>query len=250
MDRPAVKSRDRGLLVAAVAGLLVLGIAAPAGLGAAMSNDRGKLPPGALRGPIDRLRQYPTLSLATAEQRAAAAKLLSDTRIATRPWVDPRAAAAAGFSTRLAPRQTGDRSAHWLHAEQRLYLNDDLYLDPHHPETLIYANVPGHPLVLIGVMYGVKRGMRGPTPGGPITRWHTHRICANGNRRGVAPRPDGSCPRGTRARQGRNEMLHLWLTRDLRSAYAVNAPVPELCIAHLLPVHYCHQLGNVPQHSH
>jgi hypothetical protein len=30
-------------------------------------------------------------------------------------------------------------------------------------------------------------------------------------------------------------MMHVWFTRDLRSAYAIHAPVPELCRARLLP---------------
>jgi hypothetical protein len=244
-----VSSSDLGAVVGVVAVALVLGIAAPAGLGAA-NPAKKKLPPGALRGPIDRLRQYPTLSLATVEQRAAAKELWEATRAGSSAWADPKVAAAAGFRVRRARRQPGDRSPHWLHAEHHRYSNDELFLDPHHPEVIIYANVPGRPLMLIGVMYGVKPGMRGPTPGGPITRWHTHWICARGNHRGFAPRPDGSCPRGTHGRQARNEMLHVWFTHDLRSAYAINPPQPELCVAQLLPAGYCHHLQHGAHHSH
>ena len=98
--------------------------------------------------------------------------------------------------------------------------------------------MPGRPLVLVGVMFAVPRGVRGPTPGGPITRWHTHRVCVEGDRRGLAPRPDGRCPPGTRSRYG-SEMMHVWFTRDLRSAYSVPAPVRELCAAGLVPRPYC-----------
>jgi hypothetical protein len=34
-------------------------------------------------------------------------------------------------------------------------------------------------------------------------------------------------------------MMHIWLTRDLRSAFAIHAPVPELCLAGLVPVANC-----------
>lgn len=38
-------------------------------------------------------------------------------------------------------------------------------------------------------------------------------------------------------------MLHVWFTRDLRSAFAIRAPVPELCAAGLLPRAYCGRFG-------
>jgi hypothetical protein len=34
-------------------------------------------------------------------------------------------------------------------------------------------------------------------------------------------------------------MMHIWFTRDLRSAFAVEAPVPELCAARMLPADTC-----------
>jgi hypothetical protein len=193
-----------------------------------------KLPPGTVRGPAARLQQYPDVSLATQAQRDAAVRVLVDTANATRKWADPRAAAAAGFDVREARRKPGDRSVGWLHAENRQNSNDRSYLDPSRPEVLIYANPPGgRPLVLVGVMYSVPRGVKGPAPGGPITRWHTHRVCVEGSRRGLAPNRDGSCPTGAVARQG-SEMMHLWFTHDLRSAFAIHAPVPELCHARRL----------------
>lgn len=239
MDGPPLALRYCSRRAAAVAILAVVAVAT----GPSTASAQTKLPPGALRGPIDSLRQYPTLSLATARQRAAAVRLLDATRRAARAWRDPRAAAAAGFRMRLAPRLAADRSVHWFHSENHRYLQDRRYLDPQHVETLIYANARGRPLVLIGVMFALRRGMRGPSLGGPITRWHTHWVCARGNRRGVASRPDGSCPRGTKGRQG-SEMLHIWFTRDLRSAYAVHAPEPELCVARLLPSGYCRHAGH------
>ena len=207
------------------------------------------LPPGTLRGPIDRLQQYPAMSLATPEQRAAAVSLWKATQKATDAWSQPRAARAAGFSLRTVPRKAGDTSVHWFHSENREFLHDTSFFEPSRVETLIYANAPGRPLVLIGVMFAMARGMHGPTPGGPITRWHRHWVCAHGRHRGVAPRSDGTCPPGTKGRYG-SEMMHIWFTRDLRSAFAIHAPEPELCKAGLLPGAYCAHPGRHRHHHH
>jgi hypothetical protein len=92
-------------------------------------------------------------------------------------------------------------------------------------------------------MFSVPRGVRGPTPGGPITRWHTHTVCARGAMRGSAAPPRRPCPRGTRRREG-SEMLHVWFTGDLRSAFAVHGPEPELCRARLLAAPHCRRRGH------
>lgn len=249
MNRWPLQLRRSGYRAAVHVGAIALAAGTCLAFATTVSGAPKKLPPGTLRGPIDRLQQYPKLSLATSSQREAAVRLLEATRGAAGPWRDPHAAAAAGFSMRLAPRRPGDQSVHWFHSENHRFLQDDRYLDPQHVETLIYANAPGHSLVLIGVMFALRRGMHGLSLGGPITRWHTHWVCARGKRRGIAPRPDGSCPRGTKGRQG-SEMLHIWFTRDLRSAYAIHAPEPELCVARLLPRGYCRRAGHHGSHHH
>jgi hypothetical protein len=157
----------------------------------------GTLPPRTLHGNENLLDQYPTVTLATSGQRAAAAQLLAHVRAAALEWPTARAAAAAGFDTHTIRRRPGDHSVHYLHAENHRYSHDAYYLDPERPEALIYANVPGWPLVLIGLMFAMPRELKGPTPGGPITRWHTHTVCARGDKRGLTPRADGSCPAGT-----------------------------------------------------
>jgi virginiamycin B lyase len=204
----------------------------------ASASKPGRLPAETLRGNEHRLDQYPTLSLATAEQRAAAERLLARVRTSARRWPTVGAATAAGFDTRTVPRRGGDLTVHFLHAENRRFSNDTRFLDPRRPEALIYANVPGWPLRLVGLMFAMPRRRHGPTPGGPITRWHTHTVCSVGNKRGLAPRRDGSCQAGTIAREG-SEMMHIWLTGDLRSAFAIHAPGRELGYAHLLPRLYC-----------
>jgi hypothetical protein len=88
-------------------------------------------------------------------------------------------------------------------------------------------------------MWSTRDGELGPTPAGPIMRWHTHVVCRKGNKRGLKPLPGGRCPAGARLTQGNSEMLHVWFTRDLRSAFAIRAPEPELCAAGYLPGSRC-----------
>jgi hypothetical protein len=196
------------------------------------------LPATARRGLAHHLRQYPAVALATSAQRRAAARLLARLRAEARGWRTELLATGAGFDTGRARRAPGDGSVHYLHAEHRLFSADRRFLDPTRPEALIFANAPGRPLVLVGLMFSMRRGIPGSTPGGPITRWHSHLVCVRGGKRGVKPRADGSCPAGAVRRQG-SEMLHVWFTHDLRSAFAIHAPEPELCRAGLLPAATC-----------
>jgi hypothetical protein len=198
---------------------------------------QASLAPGVRHGLAAHLQQYPDLSLATAAQKQAARRLLERARVASERWRNVRAAKASGFNTHLAKRAPGDDSIGYLHAEHRRFSADRHILDVKRPESLIYATQPGHRPVLIGVMFSVPRGVRGPTPAGPIDRWHSHVVCMKGHKRGLAP-VDGRCREGSRLTQG-SEMLHLWFTRDLRSAFAVHAPVVELCRDGLLTPQAC-----------
>lgn len=201
------------------------------------------LPASARRGLIDHLDQYPAVALATAGERARARALLWRIRSVAARWPSARAAAAAGFETRTAKRDPGDRLAHYLHAERRRERRSGGAFDVRHPKALIFANEPGRELKLIGVMYSMKRGHQGPSPGGPITRWHRHQVCMAGLERGLEPRRDGSCPPGARLTQG-SEMMHVWFTRDLRSAFAIRAPEVELCRDGLLVGSTCENPGS------
>jgi hypothetical protein len=155
-------------------------------------------------------------------------------------WRDPDAVVRAGYDTRTAPRKPGDRSIHYFHAERAAFAGPRVVLDPRRPKALIFANAPGRPLVLVGAMWSTRDGEVGPTPGGPIARWHSHVIClATGKRRGTKPPASGTCPAGSRLVQGKREMMHIWFTKDLRSAFAIRAPEPELCDLGLLPAGYC-----------
>jgi hypothetical protein len=202
-----------------------------------------------MHGPIQYLRQYPTLRLAAPNERLRARSLRDRLMTAADDgkWRDLEAAAKAGYHTHPAPRKPGDRMVHYFHAEHPPEPRRGQILDVHRPKALIYANVPGRPLVLVGAMWTTRPDERGPTPGGPITRWHSHISCMN--HAAIAHMThanslmdvlrEGHCPAGKHLHIGRVEMMHIWFTRDLRSAFAIKAPEPELCAARLLPATHC-----------
>ena len=202
------------------------------------------LPPTARHGIIHHLLQYPAVSLATARERARARLVLDQLEAAAErgKWSDVRAARRAGYDTRSRPRKPGDTSVFFFHAERHEEPRGRSIFDFTRPKALIYANAPGRPLVLVGAMWSTRDGEVGPTPAGPILRWHSHVVCKAGKKRGLKPPPGGVCPPGSRLTQGSSEMLHVWFTRDLRSAFAISAPKPELCRDGILPRGSCRRL--------
>jgi hypothetical protein len=196
-----------------------------------------KLPATARHGLVQHLLQYPIVQLATPRERARARQALARLVSAAQRgrWSNVRAAARAGYDTRTAPRKGGDLSLRYFHAERHQEPRRHSIFDFTRPKALIYANAPALPLVLVGAMWSTRDGEVGPTPAGPIMRWHSHTVCKQGEKRGLKPLPGGRCPPGARLTQGASEMLHVWFTRDLRSAFAIRAPEPELCAAGLLP---------------
>ena len=96
-------------------------------------------------------------------------------------------------------------------------------------------------------MWSTRDGELGPTPAGAILRWHSHVVCKRGQQRGLKPPASGRCPPGSRLTQGTSEMLHVWFTRDLRSAFAIRAPEPELCAARPAPARLLPALVALPR---
>jgi hypothetical protein len=204
-----------------------------------------KLPATRRHGLVNHLRQYPALGLATPRHRARAARILAQLVSAAERgrWRDLADARRAGYDTRTAPRRAGDRSIRYFHAERAQEPRGRSIFDYRRPKALIYANAPGRPLVLVGAMWSTRDGELGPTPAGAILRWHSHVVCKQGEKRGLKPPASGKCPPGARLTQGTSEMLHVWFTPDLRSAFAIRAPKPELCAAGLLPPGSCRKPG-------
>jgi hypothetical protein len=237
------------MAAATAAGVLTLGgtahPAVPPALVCKLPRDSsGTLPPTARHGIVGHLPQYPTLALATPRQRARARLILTRLVQASREgkWRDVNAARRAGYDTRTRPRARGDRSVFFFHAERREEPRGRSIFDFSRPKALIYANAPDGPLVLVGAMWSTRDGEVGPTPAGPILRWHSHVVCKEGKKRGLKPLAGGRCPPGARLQQGASEMLHVWFTDDLRSAFAITRPKPELCATGLLSREHCRRL--------
>ena len=208
-----------------------------------------KLPPGALKLP--RTAQHgddrPSAPVPDREPRdACPAQARAQDRSASswRPrmrerWRRPAAAERAGYDMRTRPRRARDQAVYFFHAERDQERRSGSIFNAARPKALIYANAPGRPLILVGAMWSTRDGELGPTPAGPILRWHSHIVCKSGTKRGLKPPPSEICPPGSRLTQGTSEMLHVWFTGDLRSAFAISAPRPELCAVGLLPRDSC-----------
>ena len=169
----------------------------------------------------------PDVAAATDEQQARAEALLTASVASAERWRDPEAAVAAGFRFRGGDAGP-ERRARFLHVPNPAWRADGRVLDPERPETLVYWNGPGGRLTLVGVMYTAARGAPGPAVGGPITRWHDHQSCRDPVTRAKLGRPvDGACPQGQVHRRS-GEMMHVWFTGDLATAFARRAPVAAL----------------------
>jgi len=195
------------------------------------------LPPTCTHGLIQYFRQYPVVRLATPSQLSRA-RALRDGLIAAAEeanWSSLAAAAGAGYKTHHDPI---NESLAYFHAEHPPEPRRGSIVNVRRPKALVYVHAPGEAPTLVGAMWTTRPGEHGPTPGGPITRWHRHLVCRDARGRHAAP-VNHRCPAGMQPRPGRVEMMHVWFTQDLRSAFAMTAPEPELCAAGLLPSDYC-----------
>ena len=170
----------------------------------------------------------PEVAAATEDQRAKAEALWKASVANAEQWRDPDAATAAGFRFKDKDEAGPERRVRFLHVPNPAWRADGRELDPARPETLIYWNGPGDRLTLVGVMYTAARGASGPAVGGPITRWHDHESCRDPATRAKLGRPvDGACPEGQVYRRS-GEMMHVWFTDDLATAFARRAPLAAL----------------------
>jgi hypothetical protein len=170
----------------------------------------------------------PSVAAASDDERARAEALWKASVAGAERWRDQEAATAAGFRFKDRDEAGSGRPVRFLHVPNPAWRADGRVLDPSRPETLVYWNGPGDRLTLVGVMYTAPRGTHGPTVGGPITRWHTHESCRDPGTRAKVGRPvDGACPQGQVYRRS-GEMMHVWFTDDLATAFARRAPLAAL----------------------
>ena len=94
-----------------------------------------------------------------------------------------------------------------FHVRSEEYDTDEYIFNSRRPESLVYWYPSVGKPILIGMMFRVENGPR-PSWGGPIPIYHGH-----------VPEGGGAVP---------NQMTHVWLTRDLKTAYANCMPVKAL----------------------
>ena len=127
----------------------------------------------------------------TAEEQAAADKLVRDTKAAITRYAGTGRAMVDGYQPFGGPGR--DRAQHYVNDS---YRRNSAVLDPNQIESLVYGWTDRHGVVLIGALYVMpKAGMPGPEIGGCLTQWHIHEI-------------------GPRDHNGKGaefpEMLHVW----------------------------------------
>jgi hypothetical protein len=145
---------------------------------------------------------YPDLAAATPQARREARRMLRRVRaVAARRFPTIEHARAEGFNRYKFPSPPGPGLFHLWSLEHNI---DDGILDPERVESLVYWNPVDRRAapVLVGFMFRAGPGPR-PRFAGNIPVWHTHQ-------------------------QGGDKMIHIWLTPDLRAAYANCRPVREL----------------------
>ena len=141
----------------------------------------------------------------SAAQRAAADTLLRETRAALKKYEVLSVAEAEGYKV---THDAGGRLFHYGHPG---YRNDGKTLDPQRIESLLYVAIPGGGTLLVGGMYTMPLGEKGPNIGGSLTQWHGHEDLCIDPAQGIAisQPPGGGCPPGS-AVGPTGEMMHVW----------------------------------------
>ena len=148
-------------------------------------------------------------------------------------WRDMDAVGRAGYKVRPRPRKPGDRSTYYFHAEYTKQRGGRFTLDPSRPKALIFANAPGAPLVLVGAMWSMRRGERGPTPpdrsfaGTPTSSASRARNAARSRSPEEPARQAHDCARARRCSTSGSRAIS-------GARISTSAPVRELCKTGLL----------------
>jgi hypothetical protein len=149
----------------------------------------------------------------TPEQQAAAENLVAVNVVQLPQWSDYKTAEAAGFHS-IHDGATGFE--HFIHWD---WINDDITLDPDHPEALVYKPQLDGSKQLVSAMYMLQDTVAlkdVPDIGGALMQWHIHDdLCFTDDP--VAPRvagltdSKGQCGSGLKTFPPA-PMIHVWIT--------------------------------------
>jgi hypothetical protein len=148
----------------------------------------------------------------TPQQQAAAENLIAVTLVELPQWSDYRVAEAAGFQS------IGDSATGHEHFVQWDWIEDDVILDPNHPESLVYEPQPDGTKKLVSAMYMTASTVAledVPDIGGALMQWHIHNnLCYSGwpehPRVAGVTSPNGGCPNGL-VNPPPAPMIHVWI---------------------------------------
>ena len=129
-------------------------------------------------------------------------------------WADTKTAIAGGWNS------IGDASTGFEHYINRRLIEDDKFLDPSAPESLVYK-VDGESRTLVSAMFIAKSGVAIDDPtlldfAGNLMQWHIHdNLCwklKNGTSviAGITDAA-GNCPAGSVRAGAGNAMVHVWI---------------------------------------
>jgi len=148
----------------------------------------------------------------TPQQQAAAENLIAVTLVDLPQWSDYRVAEAAGFQS------IGDSATGHEHFVQWDWIEDDVILDPDHPESLVYEPQPDGSKKLVSAMYMTASTVAledVPNIGGDLMQWHIHNnLCYSGwpehPRVAGVTSENGGCPNGL-VNPPPAPMIHVWI---------------------------------------
>ncbi len=149
------------------------------------------------------------------EQLARAEQLTAATLRELPRFADVTTVGALGY------RSIGDESTGFEHYINTGLINDDKFLDPTAPESLVYR-VDGDERTLVSAMFiSAETPIDDPSLtefAGPLMQWHVHdNLCWGLDDdgvpavKGVLENFGGNCPPGTINAGGENPMVHVWI---------------------------------------
>jgi hypothetical protein len=149
----------------------------------------------------------------TPQQQAKAENLVAVTLVRLpAKWADYKAAEAAGFHS------IGDALTGFEHYINWDWINDDVTLDPDHPESLVYQPQPDGSKKLVSAMYMLPDSVtldKVPDIGGALMQWHIHdNLCFTDDP--VAPKVAGVIGAGGTCSAPLKKfrpapMIHVWI---------------------------------------
>ena len=150
----------------------------------------------------------------TPEQQAFAENLVAVNVVRLPQWADPAVAEAAGFHS-IGDAESGDGVEHYVQWD---WIEDDVWLDPDAPESLVYEPQPDGSKKLVSAMYMLPQDIAledVPDFGGALMQWHIHDdLCFTADP--VAPQlesetsPEGTC-RPPLVKVQDWAMIHVWI---------------------------------------